>query len=228
MKLFLYTLVTCALQMVSKPQIALDGAWIHRTNDVTTILLFCDGYFTETTFSQKGFINSCGGKYTQANHQIIINEDYNTAESKLKKSLKACELKNDMLSLKHQDKNFKKLDDPNTPLNGVWKISKRMEGGNLVAIQQHGTRKTLKVLTGNRFQWIAFDPASNSFFGSGGGRYTFENGKYVEHIEFFSRDATRAGAALVFDRSIEDGQWHHTGLSSAGARIYEVWTKAIQ
>lgn len=98
----------------------------------------------------------------------------------------------------------------------------------MVPIHQTGTRKTLKILTGKRFQWFAIDPATNGFSGTGGGTYTFMNGKYVENIEFFSRDASRIGASLSFDDHLDNGEWHHTGLSSKGAKIYEVWSKVVQ
>jgi hypothetical protein len=61
--------------------------------------------------------------------------------------------------------------------------------------------------------------------GTGGGTYTFANGKYTEHIEFFSRDSSRVGAALTFDGKLENGDWHHSGLSSKGDPIYEVWSR---
>jgi hypothetical protein len=79
---------------------------------------------------------------------------------------------------------------------------------------QLGARRTLKILTGTRFQWAAINIETKEFFGTGGGRYTFENGKYTEHIEFFSRDSSRVGASLGFDGKIESGAWHHSGLSS--------------
>jgi hypothetical protein len=57
-----------------------------------------------------------------------------------------------------------------------------------------------------------------------GGTYTTENGKYVEDIDFFS--ATIAGRhEPEFDFSLEDGHWHHKGLSSKGDPINEIWTK---
>ena len=60
--------------------------------------------------------------------------------------------------------------------------------------------------------------------GTGGGRYTTENGTYTEHIEFFSRDKSRVGAALAFNYELKDEDWHHSGLSSRGEPIYEVWS----
>ena len=59
--------------------------------------------------------------------------------------------------------------------------------------------------------------------GTGGGTYTTDEGKYIENIEFFSRDQTRVGAALSFDFELKEGKWHHSGKSSKGKDIYEVW-----
>jgi hypothetical protein len=68
-----------------------------------------------------------------------------------------------------------------------------------------------------------FEPPS--FFGTGGGQYNFKDGTYTEHIEFFSRDATRVGASLSFKAEINKGEWHHSGLSSKGEKIHEVWSR---
>ena len=60
--------------------------------------------------------------------------------------------------------------------------------------------------------------------GTGGGDYTTINGKYTENIEFFSRDNTRVGASLEFNYSLDNGNWIHTGLSSKGNSIHEIWS----
>ncbi|MEM8527706.1 MAG: hypothetical protein AAGG68_23895, partial [Bacteroidota bacterium] len=65
--------------------------------------------------------------------------------------------------------------------------------------------------------------ATKQFLGTGGGTYTAKDGKYVEHITFFSRDDSRVGASLAFDYEVIDGNWHHRGLSSKGKPIYEIW-----
>ncbi len=122
-------------------------------------------------------------------------------------------------------KEFSRIDD-GTPgqLLGAWLITGRMEGGSVQAITP-GARRTMKILSGKRFQWIAYNTETKEFLGTGGGTYTTENGKYTENIEFFSRDNSRVGASLSFDFSLEDGNWRHKGLSSKGDPIDEVWTK---
>jgi hypothetical protein len=86
-------------------------------------------------------------------------------------------------------------------------------------------RKTLKLLSSMRFQWMAINPATKEFFGTGGGTYTFVNGKYTEHIEFFSRDSSRVGASLTFDGSLKDDVWNHSGTSSRGEPLNEMWSR---
>jgi hypothetical protein len=82
----------------------------------------------------------------------------------------------------------------------------------------------MKILSGKRFQWIAYNSETGEFFGTGGGTYTTRRGKYTENIEFFSRDNDRVGASLQFDYDLKDGDWHHSGKSSRGNPIYEIWS----
>ena len=88
-----------------------------------------------------------------------------------------------------------------------------------------GARKTIKILSATHFQWIAINTETGEFFGTGGGNYSFKDGKYTENIEFFSRDPNRVGASLSFNAELKEGDWHHSGLSSKGDKIYEVWSR---
>ena len=82
----------------------------------------------------------------------------------------------------------------------------------------------MKILSGSRFQWIAYNTETKEFMGTGGGTYTTTNGEYTENIEFFSRDVSRVGASLSFDYRLVDGKWNHSGLSSKGDPIHEIWS----
>ena len=114
-----------------------------------------------------------------------------------------------------------------SPIKGAWLFAGRKRNGE-GDIQMLETtdrpRKTMKLLTGTRFQWIAYNTETKRFFGTGGGNYTAEDGKYTENIEFFSRDDARVGASLEFDFDVIDGNWHHSGKSSKGDPMYEVWS----
>ena len=119
------------------------------------------------------------------------------------------------------------LDKGEGAMAGTWRMSGRKTDGKIV-MSPPRARKTLKVLTGTKFQWVAINAETKEFFGTGGGSYTFINEKYTENIEFFSRDNSRVGASLSFDGKLVDGNWHHSGLSSTGNPIYEIWTKELK
>ena len=82
-------------------------------------------------------------------------------------------------------------------------------------------------LKNGNFQWIAFNTETFQFFGSGGGTYSAKNGIYTENIQFFSRNNNSVGKILPFNYSLKGVDWHHSGKSSKGDPIYEIWTKRI-
>ena len=123
------------------------------------------------------------------------------------------------------DMEFKRLDSgkPGT-LQGAWLMSGRVSNGETQLRDTNRPRKTMKILSGTRFQWIAYNTETKEFMGTGGGVYTTIDGEYTENIEFFSRDDSRVGAHLKFNYSLIDGNWHHSGLSSKGDPIHEIWS----
>jgi len=85
---------------------------------------------------------------------------------------------------------------------------------------------TIKILSGSRFQWAAFNYATKEFMGTGGGTYdATQDGEYTEEIEFFSRDDGRVGASLSFEYSRTGDDWYHKGLNSRGEPMHEIWTQ---
>lgn len=109
-------------------------------------------------------------------------------------------------------------------LQGAWLMIGRKRDGEITT-RKPGARRTMKILSGTRFQWIAYNVETKQFFGSGGGTYTTVDGKYTESIEFFSRDNTRAWMNLEFTYGIVDGVWHHIGKSTAGEPMHELWSR---
>ncbi len=109
-------------------------------------------------------------------------------------------------------------------LAGAWLITGRKRNGDLQSINPLRSRKTMKILSGTRFQWIAYDVETKSFKGTGGGTYTTIDGKYTENIEFFSRDNNRVGASLEFNYELKDGDWQHSGKNSRGEPMFEIWS----
>ncbi len=108
-------------------------------------------------------------------------------------------------------------------LDGQWLFATRGPDTGQERRGDDNPRKTLKFLQGGYFQWIAYHTESMRFSGTGGGRYTAEDGVYTESIEFFSRDASRVGAELQFQYEIQGDDWHHRGQNSKGEPMYEIW-----
>lgn len=220
-------LAFCLLLAAGAPiQTPLNGAWEHTAGNQTTVLLFEDGYFTATTYTPDSFITAYGGRFSTDANSFRLTEEFNTMGGPLSGKVMTYTISGADLTL--DGKVYRQIDDGKAPLSGVWKITGRQQDGKMNQIHQRGTRKTLKMLTATRFQWFAIDPDGNKFYGTGGGTYTFADGRYTEHITFFSRDASRVGASLSFDGKLQEGKWHHSGLSSRGDQIYEVWEKALQ
>lgn len=207
----------------------IEGSWVNKSTDQQTILLIKDGYLSCTEFTTDKFISSWGGVVSEKDKKIVVHIEFNSSDSEAVGNdieLQFSSAKNELVVLLNgKNTTFQSLDDGNAILSGTWKITARKQDEKLVAIHQTGARKTLKMLTGGRFQWFAINPETKQFSGTGGGTYTFINGKYTENIDFFSRDNSRVGAQLIFDGKLEEGKWHHSGLSSKGDKIYEVWER---
>lgn len=206
----------------------LNGAWHWQSGSEENSLCFVDDYFVFASFDKqlKKFNYTWGGPYKVVDKNIVVQVQFNTRQKELVGTSFSIDhsWKGDQLvaSFDNRQQQWTRLDKSDAPLAGVWRISGR-KNGDQVSEMQLGPRRTLKILTGTRFQWAAINIDTKEFFGTGGGRYTFENGKYTEHIEFFSRDSSRVGASLSFDGKLENGAWHHSGLSSRGEPIYEIW-----
>lgn len=206
------------------------GAWQLQDADGEHVLLFVDGYYTHSTFdkAKKRFIQTRGGTYQQNNNQITVSLEFDTENKDQvgrSETYRVALQGNKLIADIKGKKAWNRIDNGSAPLAGVWHITERLQDGKLVPIHQTGPRKTLKILTKSRFQWAAINPATKEFFGTGGGTYTLANGKYTEQIEFFSRDSNRVGASLQFNGDLKNGHWHHSGLSSRGEKIYEVWSR---
>jgi hypothetical protein len=209
----------------------ITGAWQTQTSDGIIVMICTDNSFAAAVYSvnDKTYKGTCGGSYRIEGGRFIENHEFNTMKPEMigKESSSPVSVQKDVVVFTENKEasRWTRIDD-GTPgaLAGAWLITGRMENGTLNQITP-GARRTMKILSGKRFQWIAYNVETKEFFGTGGGTYTTQNGKYTETIEFFSRDNSRVGKSLQFDYSLENGNWRHKGLSSKGDPIDEVWTK---
>tara|TARA_B100000886_G_scaffold54173_1_gene33258 strand:+ start:133 stop:684 length:552 start_codon:yes stop_codon:yes gene_type:complete len=179
-----------------------------------------ENYFVETQYLTKTaeFILTRGGYYNKTESNIIkVNLEFNSNFSKDSLKLFRIEKKDSWI------KSFGKSID----LNGKWLMAGRITDEGEKRRDISNPRKTMKFLKNGNFQWIAFNTETFQFFGSGGGTYSAENGIYTENIQFFSRNNNSVGKILPFNYSLKGVDWHHSGKSSRGDPIYEIWTKRI-
>jgi hypothetical protein len=229
MKKLCFLFILCLLCKSPIAQV-LQGAWKRNLDTAVQTLTIIDNYFTVATFrlQEKQFVNTSGGTAMLDNGRLIGKMEFHTAErSQVTQaySLPFSQQGNKLFfPYGGLEATWELLDDGKQALAGNWKIIGREQDGKINEMRP-GARKTIKILSGSRFQWAAINSETGDFFGTGGGYYTFENGKYTENIEFFSRDASRVGASLSFNGELKDGNWHHSGLSSKGDRIYEIWSR---
>jgi hypothetical protein len=210
------------------------GAWQYdhvseSGEPLTSVLIVADGYQVVTTYNSTtgAFIHTNGGAWKLNGRTMTETVEFDNLESDLVGKTVSFEilLSDDSLQIVNDNRQFKRIDD-GTPgkLQGAWLMSGRMRNGAIQTRPTDTPRKTMKILSGTRFQWIAYNTETKQFMGTGGGTYTTDSGQYTEHIEFFSRDISRVGVALHFNYSLKAGDWHHEGLSSKGDPIYEVWS----
>nr|WP_299386706.1 membrane or secreted protein [Allomuricauda sp.] len=234
MKHAILSLIACLCLNLVCAQ-SLIGAWenIQTTEDgrtVRNVVIFSEGHQVATWFdAQTGaFIKTNGGGWELNGSQLTETVEFDTAKPERVGSQVTFEIELDQNTLKAKEHNtvWKRLDDGSPgALAGAWLMSGRKTDGTLRFRDTNRPRKTMKILSGTRFQWIAYNTETKEFMGTGGGSYTTIDGKYTENIEFFSRDNSRVGASLGFDFELKDGNWHHSGFSSKGAPLYEIWSR---
>jgi len=209
----------------------LVGAWQRGPEENRIVWINSEKYFAAVVYNVKEnkFLGTCGGTWKVEGNTFVEVHEFNT----MKPELIGKELRNTIgmnegrlvFKIKEGDEEWIRIDDGSPgKLAGAWLITGRVNDGQ-VSRRTPGPRKTMKILSGTRFQWIAYNSETKEFSGTGAGTYTTVNGKYVESIDVFSRDNRRVGMKLEFEYSLEDGEWHHKGTSSKGEPLNEIWTK---
>lgn len=211
------------------------GAWERfyddeNGNNIRSVVIFSEKFQSIVMYKAKTgeFIYSNGGTWELNGNMMTEKVEFDTANSERVGDELTFEviITNNSLSIPDANWEFSKIDDGMPgELNGAWLMSGRYRNGEKQMRSTDRPRKTMKILSGTRFQWIAFDTEKKEFKGTGGGTYTTINGKYSEKIEFFSRDNSRVGMNLEFNYDIDKGNWIHKGKTSKGDPLHEIWVK---
>ena len=211
---------------------SLLGAWeaemTHEGQKLRNVVILAEGYQVATFYDADtgAFISTNGGTWQLDGTTLSETVEFDTETPERVGTTSSFEiiLGENELRIKDVALVWKRIDDGQPgALAGAWLFAGRKRDGELQRRDTNRPRKTMKILSGTRFQWIAYNTETKEFKGTGGGRYTTENGRYTEHIEFFSKDNSRVGAELGFDYALKEGEWHHSGLNSKGQPMYEIW-----
>lgn len=217
------------------------GAWKLITQNEKPfadecIKIYSAGYFMFAIHDTEGkFIKAGGGNYSADKKSYTEVLDFYTSDSTQVRQpvTYSYSLKKDELTIEAAmhgmvlKETWKKVTETPTELNGAWRFGARVNDEGVAGERRGGVspRQTLKVLSGNHFQWAAFNYETKQFMGTGGGTYKLEDGKYTEIIRFFSRDNSRAGMSLTFDYRLDGSDWYHQGKGTTGNLVSEVWEK---
>lgn len=211
--------------------VSLQGAWKTGSGNGETTLICSERFFSVAIYDVKNktFTGTYGGSYRLEGDEYVALIEFHSLNPETVGNEYRGKFRIDNKTLYLEDEmgnnQWQQVDDGSPgKLAGAWLITGRVRDGEMTQMTP-GARRTMKILSGTRFQWIAYNVETREFSGTGGGTYTTRNGKYTENILFFSRDNSRVGASLTFDFSLENGAWRHKGLSSKGDPIDEVWTK---
>ena len=210
------------------------GAWettsTSKNGDLLkSVVIFADGYQVLSTYDATTgkFIHSNGGTWKLEGHTMTENVEFHTDKPELVGTQVSFEVRitDNEIEIVETGLKIKRLDNGSSgKLQGAWLMSGRIRDGETQLRDTNRPRKTMKILSGTRFQWIAYNTETKQYLGPGGGTYTTENDEYTENIEFFSRDDSKPGQSLKFNYELIDGNWHHSGLSSKGDPIHEIWS----
>tara|TARA_R110002073_G_scaffold240878_3_gene402689 strand:- start:467 stop:1177 length:711 start_codon:yes stop_codon:yes gene_type:complete len=233
MKKTIFLLVGTFFSFVVNAQ-SVIGAWEGYSTSETgeklrSVVIFADGYQVLTIYDAETgkFIHSNGGTWKLDGNVMTEKVEFHTDNPERVGTEVSFEVSitDTTLQIVGSEMKLTRIDN-GTPgeLHGAWLMSGRVRDGKEQLRDTSGPRKTMKILSGTRFQWIAYNTKTKQFMGTGGGTYTTVDGEYTENIEFFSRDDSRAGASLKFNYSFVDGNWHHKGFSSKGDPMHEIWS----
>jgi hypothetical protein len=210
----------------NKPQLSVTGAWHEQKDDDEAVIICTHGYIIIAEFNQinTSFIYSSGGSYTEKKAgQLVVDVDFSNrkkdAEFVGTKGAMVYSISGDQMTVTMNDgvkRVVTRVDDGGGELAGAWRLSARMNSGRMEAVPD-GPVKMIKVLSATRFQWVSFNTETNEFIASGGGTYTFKDGKYTEHIEFYAKDSYKIGTSQAFDATIDKNVWVN--------KAQEEWTR---
>jgi hypothetical protein len=207
------------------------GAWGYGSPENKTVMLNTDRVFSIATYDLPGkkLLHSYGGTWRIEGNKMVKKIEWNSKDSLQvgKEITEEVQISSGKLSIKQANEIWSRLDNGKPgELTGAWIITGNYRNDTVSKRSNpFYPRRTMKVLSGKYFHWIAYNVVTKAFMNAGGGAYTTENGKYTERIEFFTKTPESVGKTLVFDYSFVNGDWRHKGEKSTGGPMDECWSR---
>lgn len=210
---------------------ALTGAWTYSSSGSRTVMITTDKVFSVATYDVPGkkFISAYGGVWRLEQNKLVKKIEWNSADSTQvgQELTEDISLNSGKLLNKTRHETWSRLDSGKPGvLMGAWVITGNYRNDSVFKrASPFFPRRTMKVLSGKYFQWIAYNVTTRSFLNAGGGAYTTANGKYTETIEYFTKTPESIGKTMQFSYAFVNGDWRHKGQKSTGGDLDECWTK---
>jgi hypothetical protein len=208
------------------------GAWVYGTLTDRTVMIVADNVFAVARYDAAGkkFMGSWGGVWSLEGDTLTRNIEWDSRDSTRvgTQLIQKMNIADDILFVGDNGIKWNRLDDGGPgELAGAWIITGNYNAAGQVSKRAAPfyPRRTMKVLSGKYFHWIAYNVQKKQFFNAGGGTYTTAGGKYTENIAFFTKTEESIGKSLVFDYSFVNGDWRHKGEKSTGGMLDECWSR---
>jgi len=164
------------------------GAWENTSvsengDQLKRVVIFAEGYQVLTTFDATTgqFIHTNGGTWKLEGDIMTEKIEFDTDNPELVGTEVSFKVRvtNNEIEIVDGNLKFKRLENglPGK-LQGAWLMSGRIRNGVTQLQDTNRPRKTMKILSGTRFQWIAYNTETKQFMGSDGGTYTTKDGTY--------------------------------------------------
>jgi hypothetical protein len=210
----------------------LSGAWQMKAEanaNEKVLMIATQNYLSIAVFEKNVFVRTYGGPYEIGDNGLTLTLEFDSKNGNEvgTKTVFKYQRNDDEFTLENLAKTtWQRLDKSSaSALAGLWRITAREGQDGAMTQMKPGPRKTIKICSDGYFQWAAINTETKEFFGTGGGTYKLQDGRYTETLLFFSRDNNRVGMSLGFEAAVKAMEWQHTGKSSTGAKVNEIWTK---
>ncbi len=208
------------------------GAWERMDKpdliEEKSYMIITDGYVVTTKVESEtgSFISTRLERWQLTDNLFKVTLEYDTEYPEAEGGEYEAEIEIGKKQLVLDGEKWQWIDDGSkADLSGTWKMVSTKWEGNRIDMGLDHPRRAIKILSGTRFQWIDYDKKSRTFSASAGGTYTFKDGKYSEHFEFFTNQPTWIGDSVSFTCKVENDRWYHVGSLPDEMIVDEIWRK---